>query len=89
MDRRTGPGKVPGNRPGPIGVLQYVYDVASINLCLTTSRLIWLAVLVAFASAIRLLRESSWNTSTRWSSALSGPISPAGFLKKTLPRKFL
>ena len=89
MGRRGDPPEGPGNRTRPTGVLQYVYDVASINLCLTTSRLIWLAVLVAFANAIRPLRESSWNTSIRWSSALSGPIFPVGFPKKTLRRRFL
>ena len=75
-----------GNRLGAIGVLQYVFDDASLNACLTTSRLIWLAVLIAFAGATRLLRGILSNTCTPSSSASSGPTFQGGFPRKTLPK---
>jgi len=57
-------------------------------LCLTTSRSIWLAVSIAFACAIRLLRENLWNISTPLSSGSSGRTCRGEFPKKTSPRTF-
>ena len=77
------------NRPTSNPVLHVVGDLASISftLWLTTSRLIWLAVSTACAGAIRRLRESSWNTFIRWSSASSAPISPGASLRRIWRRR--
>ena len=76
-----------GNRAVATGVLQNVTEDASITPCLTTSRLIWLAVLIVSGNAIRLLRGNLWSASTRLSSASAGPTFPAGSPRKTLPRR--
>ena len=77
-----------GNLSLPISVLQNMPDDASILTCLTTSRLIWLAVSIAFANAIRSLRGSLSSTSIPSSYGSPAPTCLAGSLRKTLPRRY-